>query len=92
MAGEKFLFIQGYYEGRTLTPELAEAQLRKAELAAVVGGGATNNYFRAWDKPSIAVTLAASSQHHTLPLPHSPQGSPDPVAAALSSHSRREYL
>lgn len=73
MAGEKFLFIQGCYEGRTLTPELAEAQLRKAELAALVGGGATNNYFRAWDKPSIAV----------LPHPVSLQPTPHTASAPL---------
>ena len=37
-------------------------------------------------------TLAASSQCHTPPLPHSSQGSPDPVAVALRGHSRKEYL
>jgi len=52
----------------------------------LVNGGATKSYFRAWNKHNIAIslTLAASSQRQTPPLLHSAQGSPDPMAVALS--------
>lgn len=38
MTGDKFLFFQGSHKGRPLTPEVTEAQLRRAKLAVLVSG------------------------------------------------------
>lgn len=92
MTGERFLFIQGCYQGRPLTPELTEAQLRKAESAVLVGGGATKSYFRAWDEHNIAVLPHPGSLQPHSPLPHSSWGSPDLAAMVLRGHSRKKHL
>lgn len=88
MTGEKFLFIQGCYRERPLTPELTEAQLRKAEWAGLVGGGATKSYFRAWNEHSIAVLPHPGSLQPRAPTNPAPllRG----VTAGEKIHSSQE--